>query len=426
MSSLLSAPFRLRSFCWLGLIFALLCLPLLLSNRESNYTYDETNYHLPAVRQIREHWPRLDLQRDCFSAAAPGYHYMLAGLSFVTTTNRLPLRLVNFAVSLGVLALLWRAWPAGAGTNLVTLALLPLAASNFFVKSASYLVTDNAALLMITGALTALFFAPAAPGLRRASGFAAAAVFIRQSGIWLVAPLGIRILREPFSIRRLLLLLPPLLILSWLFFSWGGLVPAAWRDATRSATGLVPAAGAYLLAVLGLLGTAYYAAARPADWSADLRSRWAGGGALAGLALALAGTTTFSFEDGRWGGYLWDAAARLPAVGPYSAVFLVLTPFGGALLAVMVRQLWLEAGTTAALGWSAAFIGWAGTGLTNRLVFHRYFEPITLVLLICWLLLLIRTRPAPAGVALRPLAILGVFQLALTLITAHGRTFGFL
>ena len=98
-----TVPLPLRSFVGLAVLFALLCLPLLVSDRVTNYTFDESNYHLPAIRQIRAHWPRLDLLADSLSATAPGYQYALATASFVTTSHRLPLRLVNFAVSLGVL-----------------------------------------------------------------------------------------------------------------------------------------------------------------------------------------------------------------------------------------------------------------------------------------------------------------------------------
>jgi len=426
MSASLPRSLSLRWFPALAALFALLCLPLLFSPGESNYTWDETSYHLPAVRQIRTHWPRLDVLHDSLSATAPGYHYFLAGVSFLTGTGRQALRLVNFAVSLGLLGLLWKFWPAGYSPRLACLAVFPLAASNFFVKSASWVVTDNAALLAIAGALGALFFVPARSGLPWSSGLAAAAVCIRQSGVWLVAPLCVCLLGKDQSRLRLLLLAPPLLALAWLVVAWHGLVPPDWQESHQAGAGLVPAAGTYALAVLALLGMAYYAAGRPPAWKDDLFSPWTGLGALAGLGVALGGPNVPAYAEGRWGGYLWVVAGHLPAVGAYSLLFLLLAPAGGALLAMLGRRLWLEAGASAALAWFAAYACWFATGLSNRQVYHRYFEPVTLVLLICWLALLARARPPTEPRRTTPLAVLGSLQLALTLVTAYGRTFGLL
>jgi hypothetical protein len=420
------APRSSRWFSALAALFTLCCLPLLFATRENNYTWDETSYHLPAIRQIREHWPGLDLLKDSLSATAPGYHYLLAGKSHLTGHGRLPLRLVNFTVSLGLLGLLWQIWPAGSSARLAFLAVLPLAASNFFVKSASCIVTDNAALLTIAGSLAALFFGSAPRGPRWSSGLATAAVCIRQSSVWLVMPLLIRLTGSGRSRVRWLLLAPPLLALGWLVAAWHGLVPPAWQDKHQATAGLVPAAGAYALSVLGILGAAYYAAGRPVTWTADLRNVWTGLGALAGLSLALAGPNVPGYTEGRWGGYLWDLAARLPMGQTYSPLFLLLAPVGGAVLAMLARRLWLEAGAAAALPWLAAYVAWLVSGLSNRLVFHRYFEPVTLVLLICWLALVIRSRPPVSSPGLKPLAILGAGQLLVTLLTAHARTFGLL
>jgi hypothetical protein len=418
---------HLRPLACLAGLLALLCLPMLLSHQATNYAADESAYHLPAIRQIRAHWPGLDLLHDSLSATAPGYHYVLAGISYLTGPGQLALRLVNFAVSLGVLALFCPAWPAQTASRTVFFALLPLAASNFFVKSASYVVTDNAALLAVAGTLLALLLTPSPRGPRNASLLSALALFIRQSGAWLLAPLLARILTEPGRrprFRQWLPLLPSVGILGWLAISWGGLVPPIWREATSPASGLAPAAGAYLLAVLAIFGSCYYAAARPVRWNEDLRSGWSMAGVILGLGLALAGPTTPDHDAGRWGGYLWNLAGHLPVVGRYSAVFLLLAPLGGTILGMLARRLYFETGRTTTLIWLAAFLGWMGTGLLNRQIFQRYYEPTILVLLICWLLLLARVRPAPLRLDIRPLVLIGVTQVGLTLLTAHARTFG--
>lgn len=426
MSGSPAASFSFRWFPALFALFALLCVPLMLVEHEGPYTADETAYYLPAIRQIRTHWPALDPSRDSLSATAPGYHYFLATVSLLTGTGRWPLRVVNFAVSAAVLIVLWRVWPVGTDPRLALAALLPLAASNFFVKSASFVVTDNAALLTVTAALVALSFSSRPAAGIHAGIFSAAAVFIRQSNTWLAGPLAVYLCQARARTWHWVAFAFPFGVLFWLASAWGGLVPPAWQPVHYGAAGLVPAAGAYALAVLAPLGAAYYAAALASDWRDDFRSPLVAVGLVAGLGLALSGPTTPDYETGRWGGYFWSLAGRLPAWGDRSCVFLALTPLGGAMLVVLTRRLWRETGR-AALPWLAAFAAWSVASLANRQVFHRYFEPTILVLLICWLALLARARMAQGRATsdLRPLAALGLVQVSITMITAHGRTFGF-
>jgi hypothetical protein len=414
----------IQPFVWLAVPFALVCLPLLLSSRVTNYTWDETSYHLPAVRQIHAHWPKLDLLRDSLSATAPGYHYFLATISQVTGTSLLALRLINFLVSAGVLALLCHAWPVGRPQATAIFAIMPLAFSNFFVKSAAYLVTDNAALLTITATLLALFFMPSPLGLRRSSLWSALSVFIRQSGLWLVAPLAGRILSEPNKTRRLYFIFPPCLILGWLVLTWGGVVPPVWRSTTHATQGVVPAAGAYIFSVLALFAPAYYIAIQFREWREDIASRWTVAGAIIGLGLASAGSNAPDYEAGRWGGYLWNLAATMPSVRGFSFVFLVLSPIGGAWLGMLVLRLWRETTAAVAGAWLVAFSAWVGSALVNRQLFQRYYEPTLLVMLICWLMLIIRKRPVAFTPMIKPLALLSGAQLAITLLTAYLRTFG--
>jgi hypothetical protein len=417
------ATASLRWFLVLVAFFAVLCGPLLLTEREGPYTQDEASYYLPAIHQIRNHWPTLDVTADSLSATAPGYHYFLAGISYLTGTGRLPLRVVNFIVSAGVLVLLWRIWPAGMEPRAMLAALLPLAASNFFVKSAAYVVTDNAALLAVTGALVALFFAPPTGAGWRASALAAVAVFIRQSSAWLVAPLAFHALRSDRSAGRWLLPVPPIAVVFWLVLSWGGLVPPRWREVHYGSSSVVPAAGVYLLSVVALLGPFFHLATRPAQWPRPTRGICLG--FLAGLALALASPTTPNYDAGRWGGYLWNLAALLPAWGTSSPLFLLLAPLGGTMVALLFARLRETAGTGVASAWLVALLAWSLVGMANRQVFHRYFEPPALVFLICWLALWARARFRPAIMDLRPLLLLATVQLVATVITAHGRTFGF-
>lgn len=416
---------RVQSFGLVAGVFALLCLPLILSHDTGGYASDETEFHLPAIRQIRAHWPRLDLTRDSLSATAPGYQYALATLSLVTGAEPLPLRLATWSVSLALLWVLWRLFPAGQST-LAVIALLPLACSNFFVKSASWVVTDNAALLGMASTLALVLTGRGRGTIWAAGCLGGLTTFIRQLYAWIAVPIGLRALRDmaadrghPARSLKLLAALLPLGVVAILVWQWGGLVPPIWRNINSLEGKVGTASLSYILAVFFLLGSCYYAALTADEWKTEFLSRWALLGALAGLVCVLAGPTDYDVSAGRWGGYLWWCAARLPVIGGRSVFFLVLTPLGGLLLGVMAHRLIRRAGGEAGWLWLCSYGCWAGAFLPSRLVFHRYFEPATLVFLTLWVVLLMRA-PEPDHRA-RPWFLRGLAgaQLLLTFATAY-------
>lgn len=396
-----------------------LCLPLVLLPGDTPYTFDETNFYLPAIQQIRADWPKLDVSGTSLSATAPGYQYVLASLSFLTGSSLTAIRLLNLGISLGLPLVLWFAWPPGAGSRWRVCALVPLVGGCFFVRSASNVMTDNAALLAATGALTLIFVPRFRPGLALAGVLAALAVFVRQITIWLMAPLAVRLLGLGRNGPWWTLLCAPA-VLVWLILAWGGLVPPTWQSQT---VGLGYAAAPYQLAVLGVLGGFYYASVSP-NWRDDLGNRWNWAGAAGGLLLALACPTAPSYDAGRWGGYFWNAADHLPIIGQRSVLFFVLAPWGGWMLSALIRRLWFTAGAHLALIWLSAFLAFFATGLLNLQVHHRYYEPVILVLLIFWQILLASSPPPAPVVRLRPLVLLGAGQVLITMLTAYGRTFG--
>lgn len=420
-----ASPFSWRPFAPWALLFALLGAPLVLSTGQSNLSSDEASYYLPAIRQIREHWPRLDLVGDSLSATGPGYSYFLATVSLLTGTSTPALRAVNWCVSLGVLAVLWSMLRRRGGISL-TLALAPLAFSNFFVKSTGWVVTDNAALLLTSLALGAVLFDSDRHTISRAAVAAAAAVTIRQVAIWLVAPLALRVWTDGRGHRlgRSLWLLLPITALACLVLAWHGAVPPAWRQAQIADGGLSLAPAAYLLGVLATMGAPFYfAASTVEDWRDAARQPWLRIAAAAGVALALVAPTTPNMGAGRWGGYWWSIAAHLPSVGHVSLLFLVLVPSGAVVAAALLRLLWRRRGSRTASLWAGAAVAWMATTLVNRLVFHRYFEPPLLVFLIAWIALLAGGQ-ADFRLARRwPLVVLALLQLLTTVITTYAQAF---
>lgn len=403
--------------------FLLLCLPLLLNRSPTNYTWDEQNYYLPAIRQIREHWPGLDLTRDSLSATAPGFPYLLAGLSLLTGPGVGPMRWATFLSGAAVLVALWFFWNRD-GKNSVLLglaALLPLAASNFVVKASSHVVTDMAALLSITLLLGLAFSAPSGRVTAASGVLGALAVALRQNSLWVLAPVCLPLLQRRNLPGAALAAVPALLVLCAMVGAWGGLVPPAWQSMDLSS--FTPAALTYALAVLGMLGGFYFAAAAGPELGQRLRDRWWIAGAAVGLLVAVAGETTMAPDAGRWGGYFWNLSTWLPAWGGRSLLFLLLAPFGGAVLAGMIRLLWQRTGTAATLVWLAGVLAFLASIMLNRQVFHRYYEPTLLVLLVFWLQLVTGPRPASSRPDQRPLFVLAVLQVLITALTAYRHTF---
>lgn len=424
-----SAPLPWKWFAlWAG-GFALLTAPLLWSTRTTNFTWDEANYYLPSILQIRAHWPKVELINDSLSATSPAYAYFLATCSFLVGPSTIAMRLVNWLVSLGVLAVLWALLQRRGGWPL-TLALLPLALSNFFLKSSSYLVTDNAALLGMTGSLCVLIFTPTPNAAGPVAGLATATVALRQMNIWLLAPLAWRVWQDWRTRRRwhvVLWLFLPVVPLAILWHAWGGLVPPIWQARLFEQTPLTGAPLVYALSVLLTLGLGFYlAVTNSAHWKQDFQQPWVWGLGLLGLGLALATPSNPSHDAGRWGGYWWNLAGHLPLFGQVSTLFLVLAPLGAIFGGALIHRLWCETDRDVTLVCVLIAGAWSAAMVASRLVFHRYYEPPVLLFLIFWIALIAFHRPRFRLLRRWPLLLLALGQLGVTLGTAYARVFGLL
>jgi hypothetical protein len=409
-------------------LFCLVCLPLSLSVRSGNFAEDERGYYLPSIARISAHWPRVDLAGDATSATSPGYAYLLAGVSRLTGQDPRVFRMITIATSaavLGLLLLMFEAPRAGAACA----AILPLAASNFFIKSSAWVVTDNAALLWSCASLLLLWKCHENQRWSLPAGLsAAAAVLTRQLHAWLVVPIACVAFmgaapggtRQPPSIRILawLALVPPLAALSWIVHAWGGIVPPAWRE-THDA-GIHPASVACALSVFGALGIFYLLAAESPLGALRLaRSGEAVCGAAVGFLTAIAAPNAMDYAEGRWGGYYWQLVKSTPSPWGRSVLIVAGSIAGGALVGAMARRLHRSAGSYLAVLWLAAAASWLAACALNRLAFQRYYEPSILVFLISWLALLANSRGKAEGTILRygPLVTLAVAQAVISLLT---------
>lgn len=405
-------------------------------NRFYDRPADEADYFAPVIRQMAQRWPQIDWQRDTRVEKPPGYPLLMATVAQVTGPDFRWLRAFQMLLSACIPAILYR-WLRGRlspAEAAVTVA--PLVCSSFFIKSSSYLTTDNPTLLCTTLVLMVLL----AERLSTAwmvvvVGCATLAASFRQDALWLAAPLAMRraigsgwwsdgkdkVETMPWSQRLLLLaaiLLPGALVLR-VVVEWGGLVPRSHvRGINDPGFSVMPIV--YLLAVVALLwGPWLWARFGARELWCRVRERAALGAAAAGLALVVLTHSAYDRALGHWGGYLWSVAAHLPEIAGRSPVFLVLAPLGALALGVTARELWRENARAAVL-LGAAMGTWALACCFNPLVFHRYYEPPALVFLLLAAGMLSPAQPRGGGWRDRwPLLALGAVQLLITVATLY-------
>ena len=430
-----SSPFNPtvgQAFILVLAVFAVLTIPVLClsknSNNNGNYNDDGAIYHIPEIRQIHAEWPRLDLRKDALATTAPGYHYLLASISMLTGDSDNALRWLNWFFSSGVLlaVLFFGCSRVPGGIN--CLLLLPLAASNFYIKSACWVLTDNAALLLAILAMMALSAPVTKMSHIKSGGLVAAATFTRQMYVWLLFPMLFRVFvhREKIDRKQFCFVcagaLIPVLVLLKLYLAWGGLVPKVW-GAMYYTVSLCPVA--YLLSCFGLFGIFYLPLSKWADIKTCFSDHAVHAGLAIGLIIAVATPTAHNHAEGRWGGYLWDISDHFPVIGNRSLFFTLGATVGGAVIAILWRQMrMIDLRREAAL-WLSAVFAWACSSVVNRQVYQRYYEPMTLFFCIFALIQICHRRPEKfdRGLAWR-LGALWIGQTAITFATVYRAMLG--
>jgi len=178
----------------IALIAAGMIWPWILAERDafSQKSYDHDRFHLPLVRSFAAQWPAVDLS-DYDSATGPGYHLVLATAAQVLGDGETMLQMLGSIFAIGLLATVaWRLarW---RGSELEGLLLtLPLAASPYLLGNAIWLMTDNLSLWLLAVPILGSSLLSATPSrLGRWGVAAAAACFVRQINLWVLAPIAI-------------------------------------------------------------------------------------------------------------------------------------------------------------------------------------------------------------------------------------------
>jgi hypothetical protein len=400
--------------------FLALTIPVIEFGKNGAYDYDERTYHFPTVENLARKWPALSLRDDPISAVSPGYHYFLGSILHFAGGGLHGVRYVNLIVSLAIPLVLFGYGKRYSSGWRICIVLLPLIFSNFIIKSASRVVTDNASLLLVTLVLAVVLSEAGSIGRSAAGGvFGASATFVRQLQAWLVFPMLVRSTYVSRSWTRervaaIIFALFPLIVLGFLYAAWDGLVPPVWRNVSVRVSF---ASIAYLLTVFGFFGAFFVPFETIKDvknWLADGRVQTC---TLVGLFCAIVSPTSYNYAEGRWGGYFWAAVQRLPNIEERSLFFIIAAPLGASVVAILWKEMHTRGATRVALIWVVSVISWAGTFLINRQVFHRYYEPMVLVFLIFATFQLEGLTASRSKHPLWRIAVLGLLQAAISMMT---------
>ena len=378
--------------------FLLVVIPVAAGIRAAEASFDETRCYLPAITQLRDKFPAVDLVEDSLSASPPGYTHLLAGLSLGTGDSLAAHRAWHGLVSLfGALLLLWLVTRLTKLRAPAIAAMLPMVCSSYYLKCATQLTTDNPAVILTFGVLAFVLFTDGRPRNALIScALAATAVYVRHISVWVAGPMMLRSLtlavaRKFNSAAAWLVAAIGVLLLVVMFaLAWGGLVPPRWAKAHD---GISLVSVVYCLSLSGIFGAFFL---HPGwRWNLDKKDWLAmATGCVVACVVFFLSETSPSYEAGRWGGPLWSVAEKLPLYAGRSYIFLPLAAIGGGMLSLAFRQLYLITPEKAIL-WAGAIGAWLATGVVNRQIFHRYYESPILGFWGMWLLLMVLAGRQP-------------------------------
>lgn len=345
--------------------------------------YDQDVYHLPTIERFAEQWPTPDVS-DYPSATTPGYHLVLAGVRAWGGAPLGTLRLAGAAFGLALLAAWGAALGRRAGAGHGVVMGLPLATSLYVLASGVWLLPDNAGWLGVLGVWWWALGASSTAWLTIGGGVALVwTVAMRQSHLWAAAPLWVaawsHAAKAPWRRLAWVALATAGAFAVVLAFAalWGGLVPPTFQQGEVKMVGPNPATPVLVLAVFGVVGSAYagywWPAARDRVGGANALRSWLIASAAIAGALALAVPTDMAPAAGRFGG-VWRVA-DLAAVAGRSPVMVALAAFGGAavvglLAACRPSERWIA---------GVALLAFTAAQTVNAESFQRYIDPMAIM-----------------------------------------------
>ena len=377
----------------IALVFFSIVTPGIIWDKNKGFqAVDQNKYHLPQV----ETFVKTPLTWGTYSsstATTPGHHLVLSWVAErfahgqVVDRTTFPVRIANALFGLGLLLALWWLTYLNGTKDIIesTYLVLPLLFSCQFLGSAIWVMTDNGALFWACLTLLTLTLPTSLKResfqLPLAGIFAAVTIAWRQTYIWLLIPTFLRVFKAAHSRQRwylYLAVLPPLLVLGYFLSLWHGLTPPEFQD--HYAPGYNLAVPAYVISLFGVFGLFYigYLSTELQKIKArEMRSLIATS-LTAGLGIALLFPSSYERQAGRWGGWLWEIARRLPSIYDRSTLFMVLVPLGTVLISLWFRASRDNKDSTLIL---ISMFAWTAVHVANFQVYQRYYEALLLVTL---------------------------------------------
>lgn len=456
--------FHVRAFVLATVLaYVLLAVMILAGVTHSRSGEDQNLFHLKVIEQFSAEFPAFGL-KNYLSATTPGYHIVMAAVHRFVTADLLVLRLLSTVPTAALFGTLVGLLAARRPMAEAVCLALPLLACPYILQSGMYLLPDNLAWLLvlvvvgvalapvqswrrwaIAGGLLVLLVA-----VRQIHIWAAATVWV---GAWFAAPVmgdravgagggggggwlsamrneelpagpdaaaeaelaGAAVLADvPHSLWRagvaVVMTLPAFVVLGAFAVLWGGLTPAAFRDAQQTlgvdggptvptnVGGLSPATPAFMLSLLAI----YLAFCVPLMWGTLrglLGRKWFGIGlglaAAVGAVLALVPETTYVLRPhplrigGLWNAVKWLQDRGVTVLGRTSPLIVVMSAVGAAgVFAVLV-------GAQRQARWVLAvmLVAFLAACSAQALTWQRYFEP----LLLMWVALAVASRAEAVG-----------------------------
>jgi hypothetical protein len=392
----------------LGLAFLLLTWPAILAGGGgTSQAADLTDYHLVEIRRLAGQLPAPDL-RDAFSATTPGFHLGMAMLERAGASLT-AMRITASLVALAGVLILWRVAAAWAGPRVATWVALPFTVSPYLLGATVWMTTESAACTLVIATAGVGLLAPCRGHWGIVVGLlSAGAVLVRQILVWSCVPWLVRVIaaRGLRSGGGLLAagVAPATLVIAAFFTLWGGTTPPRFREFVQSAGN--PTAWVFCAAAMGAASLPLL----PGLWARVDRAgrRRCVMAACVAMAIALLVPTSFrrvlpplsqlqgtpaeraelpadavvgAHEIGRWGGPLWDAAARLPAPGDRSLLITSLAGLGAAAMAMLLAAAAARGRRVEAWGVTLMLASMATAQAANAQTFQRYFDPWVLLAL---------------------------------------------
>jgi len=469
--------FHVRAFVLATVLaYVLLAVMILAGVTHSRSGEDQNLFHLKVIEQFSAEFPAFGL-KNYLSATTPGYHIAMAAVHRFVTADLLALRLLSTVPTAALFGTLVGLLAARRPMAEAVCLALPLLACPYILQSGMYLLPDNLAWLLVL-VVVGVALAPVQSWRRWAiaGGLLVLLVAVRQIHIWAAATVwvgawfaepvmgdrggggwlsamrneelpagpdaaadaelsGAAVLADvPHSLWRacvaVVMTLPAFAVLGAFVVLWGGLTPAAFRDAQQTlgvdggptvptnVGGLSPATPAFMLSLLAI----YLAFCVPLMWGTLrglLMRKWfcigLGLAAAVGVVLALVPETTYVLRPhplrigGLWNAVKWLQDRGVTVLGRTSPLIVVMSAVGAAgVFAVLV-------GAQRQARWVLAvmLVAFMAACSAQALTWQRYFEP----LLLMWVALAVASRREPVGgkkglIALGgPLALAGLMGL---------------